>query len=830
MRYRLLALGLAALMTYAGQAPAAEWTVAYQGAQDHRTQHFNVDFAAKELSRYMSKVLGERVDREPWEEAKAQDSKVIYLTDVRHAPDEIAEQLKGTRRDAFVIKYPYDVEGKEVCLIATRDQFAYDFAAYYFLTEFLDVHWVGPGELGEVIRVQSDWRMPESVDVLFNPDFGHRFWYDMSFTGRKWLGASQRMGFHHALGRVFKPEKYADEFPQVYPLINGERYIPNNPHGWQPCTTDPKSIEIATEYVLERLEQMPERSTISLSVNDGAGNVCECDECVALDGAETERVGGRRNLSDRFFTFYNEVAERVTKVKPEAQIGVMSYGAVKQPPQHMRIHPAVQVFHVSPRPARIAAWAQAGASANLYQWLWDGGWLVIRPDMRRIAEQLRMAEATGGRGFYTETLSHWPSAGPRMYVLAHLLRDADREVASLYREYLTLAYGSYAAPHVHDYFRRWDTISNRHTLEEQYVATRDWRRYSQFEHLRREDLDAMNAALKRAAHSEMTDRQRRRFEYLHTYARWLNLNADQVLLGREMSDPAFVGDRSFDELASIIEPSLDLSAEFKRIWDEQIYADETGWLIDEKFRRRDPWDLFYGQLRMLVSSKHDRAVAEAMRIVTEQHLAKHDPDATLAWLDARMQAHPKMAAYIGPQINRLKGIEPENVVPNGDFEQGAMAQSAPDMPGWLTYADYGQMKNASNEYRWAPDAGHDGNGAVGIGPGDYGELRTGFTLEEGARYRLTFWTKTENRAHRNAQLWIFRISASLDELANLDNKKHIRRFLRFEFPTTDDQWTKHTYTFTASAGGNFIMQPTASRQPEGQWLWLDDIELVKLWP
>ena len=814
-------------------ATAADMAVAWKGFEKHRYEEYNVTHAAKQLAEYMRKVTGGDVPLGPWEKMRDGDKPVFLLTESKYAPKEFAERLKGKRRDAFIIKYPVEFDGrKNVCLLVTRDHFSHDFSAYYFLTEFMDVHWVGAGELGEVIRKQPKWKLPDTIDVLFNPDFEHRFWHMESFRGRQWLGRSMRMSWHHALGNVFDVKKYGKTNPEVYPLLaNGKRFIPTERAGWQPCMSHPKSIEIAVEHVLETFKKSPERMTVSLSLNDGAGNNCHCKSCRALDLPDAFGPGRRPDLSDRVYTFYNRVAERVAKVNPEAKIGVLSYGVAKAPPRRIKVHPNIQVFHVQPSPQLLTRWAKAGCGVNLHLWLYDGGYLIVRPDMKMIAEQLRIAHTTGGIGVYSENIAHWPSCGPRFYVFAHLLRDVDRKVEDLYSEYFTLAYGPDAAPHVNAWYRRWDEVFNRMPLDWRYYATRTWRKPTQFDYLRRDDVEAMDAALLRAGKSEMTEKQRKRFAYLKTYSRWLRINTEQVLLGRELADPDYVKARSFEQLAAIIKPSLTLTDEFDRIWKEQISVDQTGWLMDKNRQRRAQrsWDLFTGQLRMLVASRHDTAIDEAMRIFSERKVKESGKDGALAWLDKQMKAHPDLAAWIGPQINRMKGIATPNIVPNGSFEKGTAGKPRPKLPGWLTYQDFGMMKGTANEYAWGPGTGHDGDRAIGLGSGGYAELRTGFPLEKGARYRLSFWYKTVNRPDQPAVLWIFHFNKGLDNLIDFEASKVISRFMRFDLLPTDGQWEKMTCTFVASRGGNFIMQPAGGRQKPGQWVWFDDIEIRKLW-
>ena len=305
----------AAASVPAPAAASAEWGVAWLGPKQARE-------AAQELARYLTRVLGQTVAAAEWKPGSVR--RVFLVTDAAHAPEGLAAKLAGKRLDAFAIEYPVVVDGQNVCMMVSHDELGCDYPVYHFLTRCMDVHWVGPGELGIVLQPKPGWAFPERISVLENPAFEMRFWSGASFTCREWLARGGRMGFHHALGSVFSPALHKDT-PEVFPLIAGKRYIPpldgSGSAGWQPCTSSPKSIEIAVKHVLDSYARNPTTGSVSLSVNDGAGNTCECDLCRALDGDGGRDAEGRENLSNRFYHFYNTVIERVRKERPDARLG-----------------------------------------------------------------------------------------------------------------------------------------------------------------------------------------------------------------------------------------------------------------------------------------------------------------------------------------------------------------------------------------------------------------------------------------------------------------------------------------------------------------------------
>jgi len=161
-----------------------------------------------------------------------------------------------------------------------------------------------------------------------------------------WFQGQQR--FHHAFGRIYAPGKCAKTDPDLYPLIGGKRRVPSPDRvataGWQPCVGNPKTQDLAVQWVLDRYAKEQTTVSVSLSVNDGGANDCMCTLCRKMDipGAFDDPMNPK--LSDRYFRFYNKVIERVLKVEPHAYVAVLGYGPCGTPPLATKIHDRVCVF------------------------------------------------------------------------------------------------------------------------------------------------------------------------------------------------------------------------------------------------------------------------------------------------------------------------------------------------------------------------------------------------------------------------------------------------------------------------------------------------------
>ncbi|MBM4048799.1 MAG: DUF4838 domain-containing protein, partial [Planctomycetes bacterium] len=601
------------LLAMASAESTSDWVVGWVGSPRAKD-------AASVFAKYASMVLDAPV---AVADKPTKAKHVFLVTDAKNGPKDVAAKLDGKRLDAFTIQYPVKLDGQDVCLLLAHDEQGYDYPVYHFLTKFMGVHWVGPGELGVVWTKRPGWAMPAKIDLVMNPDFEMRLWSGDSFSSREWLARSGRMGFHHALGHVFHPDKHGGT-PEVYPLVGGKRYVPavkTGPRalsGWQPCTASPKSAEIATQHVLETLTKSPQMLSVSLSVNDGAGNTCECELCRAQDAKDAFQPGKRPNLSDRFYRFYNAVMGRVLEKAPNAYIAVLGYGPCKVPPTEVKVHSRIQVFEVQPSAEALKAWKAAGATPNMYLWLWDGGFLTVRPDLHTLADVIRTSRDLGGLGLYSEIKAHWVVSTPKFYVLAHLLWDTRQDPDKLLNDYLRLAYGESAAPHVRAFFDKWYEIYRRRPKEELFKTSWGWRDPVQLQDIRRDDLAALDAALRLEPpagskpaggwpKATLTPEQKQRLAYLATYYQLMRINAEQYLVGREMSDRKWVSAQPPEAVLKAAEGSLTLTADFDQVWREQVATDKTGWLMDGRAQKNPDayWDDFLAQLRTMVSSAHE---------------------------------------------------------------------------------------------------------------------------------------------------------------------------------------------------------------------------------
>ena len=127
----ILPIGLLLLSSVMGRhALAAQrpMSVAWDGGRQER-------LAAEDLASFMGRSLQTDVPAAKWQGRAETD---VFLVTTRHRLDaRTRARLDKVRSDGFLVKYPHDVRGRKVCLLAGRDSRGAQFAVNYFLTRYM---------------------------------------------------------------------------------------------------------------------------------------------------------------------------------------------------------------------------------------------------------------------------------------------------------------------------------------------------------------------------------------------------------------------------------------------------------------------------------------------------------------------------------------------------------------------------------------------------------------------------------------------------------------------------------------------------------------------
>ena len=409
--------------------------------------------AADELISVVERMTGANL---PISAAADTDGPHVLLGDVAgkaFEPDELA----GLSFDGYRIR----ARG-EVLAIAGRTPAGTMNGVCGFLQDHLGARWFMPSELFEVLPEQDTVQVAD-CDEVHTPSFDGRLFSGLDGEHQAQWRQHVRLspggwqvpfaaGFSHNLFRLFPPSKFAEADPDIYPVINGERARPTTDAQppWQPCTGNPRTVEIAIREIGRYFDEHPEAHSYSVSINDN-NRWCECELCTALGVPHEFR--GRPVYSDRYYTFVNGVARGVAETHPDKFLGCFAYAGVEPPPRTIeRLEPNVfvnitqdtaQYFDRAYRRQDYEFWRQWQAKCDqMGKYDYSGlGALAPRYYPHLLAEDLRHSKKIGLVAMHTEAYPYWSNYGPMIYLAARMMWDVTLDEDALLAEFFDRLYG-----------------------------------------------------------------------------------------------------------------------------------------------------------------------------------------------------------------------------------------------------------------------------------------------------------------------------------------------------------------------------------------------------
>ncbi len=303
------------------------------------------------------------------------------------------------------------------------------------------------------------------------------------------LGGTMNLRSGHAFGHYW--EKHGPKHPEWFAMQpNGSRDQTLAGNRARLCISNLELIEQIARDKIAELSADPGRTSVSLAPNDGGRlTFCMCDKCKQLDPPGGRTIGllyddasGERpqrryfdyvSLTDRMAWFYNRIAERVTKVYPDALLVADAYSVYSAPPVREKLHRNIVIrfvpmTYLSDEGRRQAlrdwdAWSQAAARIYFRPNFLNGarreGTLLVFA--HKMADDLRYLGSSGLVGTdFDSCLHNWSTHGLNYYLLAKLLWDPEQDVDRLIDDYCRAGFGPAAGP-VREYFTRIERLTDQ---------------------------------------------------------------------------------------------------------------------------------------------------------------------------------------------------------------------------------------------------------------------------------------------------------------------------------------------------------------------------------
>ncbi len=356
--------------------------------------------------------------------------------------------------------------------------------------EHLGAGWYTPGEIGEVIPQRESVGVAADLDHSEVSDSVHRrFWYHARGSSgesreakREWtrrLGGDNRIGsWSHAWRGLVRPDDHFEDNPELFSYNRelGERTTR------QLCTTNPETIRIAAEALMQSMEANPDAIVFNAGPNDGGG-LCECDDCIAIDDpGYLEPSSGRLDATDRIFKFAEELAGITSEKYPDRQLGVLIYSDYSRIPRKIeKLHPNVRPQFAPIRRCRLHG---PGHPECHWNQLWSEeihGWAEITDKLGFYIYNQNLAEMVvplSKIGFYRrlqkhagelevdeldwvfETNDSWAQLAPHLYLSVRLSWRSDIDIEETMDRFFDGFYGAAAGP-MRSYWMRVDEAYER---------------------------------------------------------------------------------------------------------------------------------------------------------------------------------------------------------------------------------------------------------------------------------------------------------------------------------------------------------------------------------
>ncbi|MFC1713764.1 DUF4838 domain-containing protein [Candidatus Poribacteria bacterium] len=310
------------------------------------------------------------------------------------------------------------------------------------------------------IAVSADLDLRKMPFLQFNIAYPNRSsFYDIA-NNRFPLVDTVSVG--HTYHRAIPVEKYHDEHPEYFALIDGERIKQR-----QYCISNTKVQELLYKDLIEWLDKGYD--TVGIGQPDGF-QPCQCEDCKKL-------FGTGEDWSEKLWILHRNLAEQMLKARPGKTVTIMSYIQTALPPKTFKKLPQnTRIMLTGTNEEDIAPWIEyevpQGFTGYVYNWCPNMGtrYTPMRTPRYVEAQAKRLFKYNINEIYRDGAGSLYGLEGPVYYVMERMFDDPENNCAKeLVHEFCDAAFGKSAPAMLQFYNALYHAIE----LYSEYLGTRN---------------------------------------------------------------------------------------------------------------------------------------------------------------------------------------------------------------------------------------------------------------------------------------------------------------------------------------------------------------------
>ncbi len=325
-------------------------------------------------------------------------------------------------------------------------------AVVSFLEDQCGIRWFLPVPDGEFIPKKSTLSVPRDLDRTIVPVFAFSVGRDLygvatpaSFANNFRSAIRMRTFGGHSYYSWVPAEKYFDEHPEYFALINGKRTAERN----HLCSSNPDVREILIRKLREEFDAGYD--WVELGQEDDYAR-CECEQCEALDRYRGElppdwyemydQAGFdrlRKTPCERILLLHKAIADAALESHPDKTVHLLIYRQTLVPSERFdSFGPNVVGEMCNINPQAVIPWNGKVRAYTCYLYWFDitlGLGMGLHSTPRQAAERIRYLRDENFIGIFQIPDTNWGLMGPVYWTIAKSMGNPDFDSDQLVEEY-----------------------------------------------------------------------------------------------------------------------------------------------------------------------------------------------------------------------------------------------------------------------------------------------------------------------------------------------------------------------------------------------------------